>query len=68
MASIFLKPKRIINSNKKTSNTVINAPTRSGIPNNKSKAMALPITSAISVAIIANSAMIQNTNATGLFK
>ena len=68
MASIFLKPKRIINSNRNTSNTVINAPTISGMPKIKSKAIALPITSAISVAMIANSAIIQKTIAMGLLK
>ena len=68
MASIFLKPKRIINSNRNTSNTVINAPTISGMPKIKSKTIALPITSAISVAMIANSAIIQKTIAMGLLK
>ena len=38
------------------------------MPKIKSNAIALPITSAISVAIIANSAIIQNIIATGLFK
>ena len=47
---------------------MISAPTSSGMPNNKSNAIALPITSAISVAIIANSAIIQKTKANGLFK
>lgn len=68
MASIFLKPKRIMNNNKKTSNTVIKAPTINGIPKIKSNAIALPITSAMSVAMMANSAIIQNMIATGLLK
>ena len=67
MASIFLKPNFIINNKIKTSSTVMIAPTSNGIPNNRSSAMALPITSAISVAIIASSAMIQNINAKVLF-
>ena len=65
MASIFLKPNFIINSNKNTSQTVIIAPTINGMPNNKFSAMALPITSAISVAIMASSAIIQKIIATG---
>ena len=68
IASIFLKPNFMMNNNKNTSNTVINAPTINGMPKIKSNAIALPITSAISVAIIANSAIIQNIIATGLFK
>ena len=57
-----------MNNNKKTSNTVIKAPTINGIPKIKSNAIALPITSAMSVAMMANSAIIQNMIATGLLK
>ena len=59
IASIFLNPSLIIKSKSKTSNTVIVTPKVNGMLNSKFKAIALPITSAISVAIIANSAKIQ---------
>ncbi|CPJ06768.1 Uncharacterised protein [Staphylococcus aureus] len=68
IASIFLKPYFIINSSKNTSSTVISAPTIKGMLNRRLRAIALPITSAISVAIIASSAIIQKIIAIGLDK
>ncbi|COT21701.1 Uncharacterised protein [Streptococcus pneumoniae] len=68
MASIFLNPNFIINNSKNTSHTVIKAPTINGILKSKLSEIALPITSAISVAMIANSAIIQKIIAIGLDK
>ena len=59
MASIFRKPNFIKKSSKKTSKIVKKTPTTNGRPNNRFKAIAPPITSAISVAMIANSVIIQ---------
>ena len=61
IASIFLNPTLVSNKRSNTSKTVINTAIINGISNNKYKAIAAPITSAISVAMIANSVKIQST-------
>ena len=58
IASIFRKPSFINNNRSKTSNAVIKTPHNNGILKINSNAMAEPIISAISVAIMANSVTI----------
>ena len=61
IASILRKPKRINNNSKNTSNAVVKTDAIIDQPNSKCNAIAPPITSAISVAINANSVIIQRT-------
>ena len=65
-ASIFLMPKRCRYINKKVSKMVMHTPTKSGMPNNNCKPIAIPNTSAKSQAAIANSANTYNIKLTGL--
>lgn len=58
MASIFRKPNLASTRSRKTSSTVMMTPSMSGMPNSRFRATALPMTSAISVAMMASSATI----------
>lgn len=60
MASILRKPNFASISSRKTSRTVMITPSINGKPNSRFKATALPITSAMSVAMMASSAIIHS--------
>jgi len=61
MASILRKPILVNNNKIRTSKTVMKTAIINGIPKSKYNAMAAPITSAMSVAMMANSVKIHKT-------